>query len=120
MADVRFEVTCPSCETPFHVPLDEQGKIAECPKCDGWVDVPELARPPSPAEVDEAAARNLREYERQLAEAARQIEQSQHELDKRDELNARLSLLLDRMEAVVGQWEQLATHVGRVVERLGN
>jgi hypothetical protein len=127
MAEARIEVTCPGCEKPFHVPPAEQGKIAECPACGGWVDVPELGRPPTTAEMDDAAAqRTAREYDRQtaegarlLAENARQIEQSQQALDHRDQQDARFDRLLDRMEVVIGQWEQLAARMGRVLDRLG-
>lgn len=127
MADARIEVTCPGCTKPFHVPPDEQGKITECPNCRGWVDVPEFGRPPTLAELDDAAARrNAMEYERQTAEAGRQlaataqqVEQTQRILDKEDEQNARLDRLLDRLEAVIGQWEQLAARMGRVADRLG-
>jgi hypothetical protein len=104
----------------------ELGKVVDCPHCGGWVDVPELGRTPSTAEVEEAAAlRKAREYERQLAEGsrqlaenARQIEQSQRALDHRDQQDDRFDQLLDRMEAVIGQWELLAAGVRRVVDRL--
>jgi len=127
MADARIEVTCPGCGKPFLVPAAEQGHVADCPHCQGWVDVPELSRPPTTAEMDDAAAlRNAREYERQMAEAARQlaetdrqIEQAQRGLDKRDEQDAQFDRIMGRIEAVVGQWEQLAARMGRVVDRLG-
>ncbi len=148
MTDARIEVTCPGCDRPFHVAADEQGRVADCPHCGGWVDVPDLSRPPTAAELDEAAAeRNLTEYERQLAAAARQLEQSQRGLDQRDEQDAqyarqlaeaarqleqarraldtrdgqdqRFDHLLDRLDAVIGRWEQLAARMGLVAERLG-
>ena len=55
----------------------------------------------------------------QLAENALQIEQSQRALDHRDQQDARFDRLLDRMEAVIGQWEQLAARMGRLADRLG-
>ncbi len=120
MSEARIEVTCPGCVKPFHVPSAEQGKVVDCPVCGGWVDVPELGRPPTTAEVDEAAAaRSAREYEWQMAENARQIEQSQRALDHRDQQDARFDQLLDRMDAVVGRWEQLADRMGRALDRLG-
>lgn len=127
MAEVRIEVTCPGCEKPFHVSPAEQGKIAECPHCGGWVDVPELGRPPTAAEVDDAAASRAasvydlqsRETTRQLEVSARQLEQYQRFIDRRDAQDARFDRVLDRLEAAVGQWEQLAARMGRVLDRMG-
>lgn len=141
MAEARIEVTCPGCEKPFHIPPSEQGNVRECPHCGGWVDVPELGRPPTTAEIDDAmaqrtareferqqqesarqlieAARQQEVWERQLAEAALQIGQAQRGLDKREEQDARFDRLLDRMEAVIGSWEQLADRMGRVLDRMG-
>jgi Zn-finger nucleic acid-binding protein len=119
MVEARIEITCPGCNKPFLVPADEQGKLADCPNCLGWVDVPELGRSPTTAEVDEAAAlRSAREYDRQMAENARQIEQSQRALDKRDQQDAQFDRLLDRMETVISRWERLADQMGHVIERL--
>lgn len=133
MTDARIELTCPGCSKRFHVPSAEQGKIAECRNCGGWVDVPELGRAPTTAELDEAAtARAHTEYERQqqegarqLAEsarqqvvAARQLEQFQTSLDRRDRLDERHEELLVSFARVVALWEQLAEKMGRVLDQL--
>jgi RimJ/RimL family protein N-acetyltransferase len=68
MADELIETICPGCNRRFEVPLDEQGRIAECPHCQGWVDVPELDPPPAsgpiiseglPIVVDELTLRRV-------------------------------------------------------------
>jgi hypothetical protein len=127
MAEVRIEVTCPGCQKPFLVPVSEQGHVADCPHCQGWVDVPEVGRPPSTAELDEAASarhkteydRQLGEGDRQLREGARQLEQAQRALDLRDRQDAQFSELLNRVSAVIGRWEQLAERMAHVIEQMG-
>jgi Zn-finger nucleic acid-binding protein len=123
MDDVRIELTCPGCEERFLVPATQQGKIVECPSCSGWVDVPEIGRPPNGFETDVSVTqeqeRQWEESARQLAENARQIEQSQRALDHRGRQDARLDEILDRMAAVLGRWESLADRMGRVIDQLG-
>ena len=70
MAEARIEATCPDCEKSFHVRPAERGKVTGCPRCGAWVDVPELGCSPTSAEVEEAARRDAREDERQLADIA--------------------------------------------------
>ncbi len=126
MVEIRIEVKCPGCEKPFLVPSTEQGNVADCPYCQGWVDVPDVGRPPTTAELLEAASlRNAHDYElqsretnRQLEIAGRQLEQSQRFIDRRDRQDARFDRVLDHLEAVVGRWEQLSKRIDRVVDRL--
>lgn len=47
MADSQIEVTCLTCQKDFRVPSYEQGRVVDCPRCYGFVDVPEDA-PTSP------------------------------------------------------------------------
>jgi Arc/MetJ family transcription regulator len=102
------------------------GTVQECPECGGYVDVPEIGRPPTTAEVDEAArARTAREWElqsqettRQQAINAKQIEQAQRALDRRDQQDDRYDELLNRLERVLARWEQLAEQAGRVIEQM--
>jgi Zn-finger nucleic acid-binding protein len=122
MDDVRIELTCPGCEERFLVAETQQGKIAECPSCGGWVDVPELGRLPNGFEAavptTQEQAQQWEESARQLEMVGRQLEQSQRALDHRDRQDARLDELLDRMDAVLGRWESLADRMARVIDRL--
>lgn len=47
-----IQVTCPSCHATLKTADSSAGKRAKCPKCDGIIQIPELA-PPSPAPDDE-------------------------------------------------------------------
>lgn len=133
MAEVRIEVTCPGCQKAFLRPADEQGQIAECPNCGGWVDVPEVGRPPTTAEVNDAAtARSAREYDLQLQENARQIAEAarlqeitarqsvqlQRSLDRRERQDEQMDELLQRLGRLLSRWEQLADQMGRAIEQL--
>ena len=126
MSDVRIELTCPGCNSSFFVSPLQQGKIAECPSCGGWVDVPEFTRPPSAEETDDAVGVKLtREWEQQNWEAARQLqigaeqlEQSQRALDLRDKQDERFDTFLSRAEEVISRWEQLAQRMDRVIREL--
>lgn len=124
--DVRLELKCPGCDRPFFVPPSEQGRVSECPHCGGWVDVPEVGREPTTAELDEAAAlRSQVEYDRQQAEyirqlelGARQLEQAQRSLDAQDQLNLREAAKFDRLNRLLEQWESLAERASRVLDRM--
>ena len=119
MAEVRIEVTCPGCDRRFLVPAVEQGHVADCPRCQGWVDVPEVGRPPTPAEVEEVIARRTTlEYERQLQVAARQLEQSQEALDHRNRQDDRFDEFLDQIGELIERWKQLAGQMNRAIEAL--
>jgi hypothetical protein len=117
---------CDSCGNSLSFPPTDVGTVQECPECGGYIDVPELGRPPTTAEVEEAAAsRAAREWElqsqettRQQAVSAKQIEQTQRALDRRDQQDDRYDELLNRLERVIGLWEQLAERAGGVIERM--
>jgi Zn-finger nucleic acid-binding protein len=126
MSDVRIELICPGCETRFFVSTAQQGKIAECPSCDGWVDVPEFVQPVATDQIDEAAAastareweQQTRETTRQLEVGAAQLEQSQRALDYRDQQDKRFDAYLARMDEVISRWDKLAQRMDRVVKEL--
>jgi predicted nucleic acid-binding Zn-ribbon protein len=125
--DVRLQMRCDSCGKTLDFPATTVGTVQECPDCGGYIDVPEIGRPPTTAEVEEAiAARTARERElqsqettRQQAATAEQIEQAQRALDRRDQQDDRYDKLLDRFEAVIVRWEQLVEQAGRLIEQMG-
>jgi ribosomal protein S27E len=125
-AGVRIQLQCDGCGHTLSFAASEVGTVQECPECGGYIDVPELGRPPTTAEIDEASrARTAREWElqsqettRQLAINAKQIEQAQRALDRRDQQDDRYDQLLNRFERVLALWEELAEQVGRIIERM--
>jgi Arc/MetJ family transcription regulator len=125
--DVSLQMRCNGCGNTLRFPASTVGTVQECPDCGGYIDVPEIGRPPTTAEVEEAvAARTAREYElqsqettRQQAVTAKQIEQAQRALDRRDQQDDRYDELLDRFEGVIALWEQLAEQAGRILEQMG-
>jgi hypothetical protein len=118
---------CEGCGHTLSFAASEVGTVQECPECGGYIDVPEISRAPTTAEIDEVARkRNAREWElqsqettRQLALSAEQIEQAQRALDRRDQQDDRYDELLNRFERVLARWEQLAEQAGRIVEQMG-
>jgi uncharacterized Zn finger protein (UPF0148 family) len=119
MAELRVELTCPGCQNTFLRAVDEQGQILECPSCGGWVDVPEIGRPPSKAEVEEEANRRFSaEYDRQLSENARQIERSKKLIEWQEQQNAQFDKLFARADTVLAKWEQLALRAVGLIEGL--
>jgi hypothetical protein len=126
LADVRIQLRCDSCGHSVSFGVSEIGTVQECPACGAYVDVPEVGRPPTTAEVEEAlAARAAREWELQTLEAARQqavtakqIEQAQRALDRRDQQDAWYDELLDRLESVIARWEQLTDKAEHVIEQM--
>jgi ribosomal protein S27E len=103
MVPARIQITCQGCNEQFLVLSSEQGHVAECPNCNGWVDVPELG--PS------TESRQLDEYVKANSESARLLEESA-------KLNSQFGLLLDRFEAIIGQWAKIAEKMDRVADRL--
>jgi Zn-finger nucleic acid-binding protein len=118
MDDARIELTCPGCEEQFLVHASQQGKIVNCPSCDGWVDVPDLRDESVTDPFADEQARQWEEGAKQQAENARQIEQSQRALDHRDHQDARFDELLGRMASVIDRWDSLATKMEHVIGRL--
>jgi hypothetical protein len=124
--DVRLELRCEGCGHRVGFPTSDIGTVQECPECGGYIDVPEVGRPPTGAEVERAArARTAREWElqsrettRQLDVTAKQIEQAQRTLDRRDQQDDRYDELLDRFEHLLAVWEQLAEKAGRVIKQI--
>ena len=125
MDEIRIELICPGCADRFLVDAGQQGKIAECPFCNGWVDVPEVGRAPNGFEregfvsemLKEEQARQWEESRRQFEVGAQQLEQVQRALDRRDRQDDRFDEILDRMAGVIGRWELLAERMGKVIEQ---
>jgi hypothetical protein len=125
--DVRLQLRCDSCGHTVSFPASDVGTVQECPECGGYIDVPEIGRPPTSTEVEEAArARTQREWEvqsqettRQLEVGAKQLEQAQRALDRRDQQDDRYDELMNRFERVLAMWEQLAEQAGHVIEEIG-
>jgi Zn-finger nucleic acid-binding protein len=126
VSDVRIELVCPGCGVQVFAAVSEQGKIIDCPSCYGWLDVPEIGRPPTAVEIDEAAAaRTAREWElntqessRQLRVNAQQLEQAQQALDHRRKQDARFDSILVRADEVISRWDQLAERMDRVLKNM--
>jgi uncharacterized paraquat-inducible protein A len=53
--DVRIELRCEGCGHRVGFPTSDIGTVQECPECGGYIDVPEVGRPPTGAEVERAA-----------------------------------------------------------------
>ncbi len=125
--DVRIQLRCDNCGTTVSFPASDVGTVQECHECGEYLDVPEIGRPPTTAEIDDAAAaRTARAWElqsqettRQQALIAKQIDQAQRALDRRDQQDDRYDELLNRFDRVLARWEQLAEQAGRVVEQMG-
>jgi hypothetical protein len=125
--DIGLEMRCDHCSKTLRFPPWTVGTVQECPECGEYLDVPEIGRPPTTAEIEEAAAERTehewelrsRERTRQQAVVARQIEQAQRALDRRDQQDDRYDKLLDRLEGVIAQWARLAGQAERVLEQMG-
>jgi hypothetical protein len=125
--DVRLQLRCHSCGHTVSFPASDVGTVQECPECGGYIDVPEIGRPPTTAEVEDAAReRTQREWEfqsqettRQLRVNAKQLEQAQRTLDRREQQDDRYDELLNRFERVLTMWEQLAAQAGHVIKKIG-
>ena len=105
MGPARIQITCQGGNEQFLGLSTEQGHVAECPNCNGWVDVPVLGSSPATQELEAYAKAN--------AESARLLEES-------FQLNSRYGQLLDRFEAIIGQWAVVAEKLDRVADRLSS
>ena len=124
--DIRLEMRCEGCGHTLSFSTSDIGTVQECPECGGYIDIPEVGRPPTNGEIEAAArTRTAREWElqskettRQLDLTAKQIEQTQQALDRRDAQDVRYEEILDRLEQLLAFWEQLAERAGRVIDRM--
>jgi hypothetical protein len=66
MAHARIEVLCPPCVKKFFVSEEDQGTVADCPTCGGWIGIPMLGRPPTDEEAERQ--KQSEQYQRLLNE----------------------------------------------------
>ncbi len=110
MSNAKIQVACPGCEHAFSVDPAQQGTVVECPECRGYVDVPELGREPTTAEVEEVAFLRVKDLQE------RQSEQYQRLLDA-DEKNLNLfNETLEKAQALISKWDKLADRMGSIID----
>ncbi len=132
MSQVRIEVSCAGCGEVFHVLASQQGEVEACPRCAGWVDVPDL-RPlhresqevidydRKIAEYDrqqEESRRQTEECTRQQTESAKQLVQGQKNLDDQERQNNRWNEILNQIEQLSAKWNSLTDRAQHIIDKL--
>jgi hypothetical protein len=116
----QIQLVCDACGATVTFLGSEAGTVQDCPKCGGFLDVPEFRRLGPPEDPDAARDRERQERlwaesERQTEVARRHQEWAERQLERADQ---RREQLQDQEVRLQARWAELLERFARDLDRL--